>query len=239
MKTRIIKSGKGLLAAGLMVLCMGQPVAADSLYEYYTSASHGELKTETREMGKQLSGVFNQKEISARQRQIDFGEYYANLRKLVFFSAKLTTYSEYETDLQFAKDNEVFKGLPEEPHDSSNEDRYQDRKDFVEKKYVRMKINIQEEIDTYLDLIQISLDACETLSANDLSGFIDDPECRNKMQHFIEGKEFKSYYRDNHSRLTQRWPELADRISLQLALWQPRPLSPDDPLLDPKITGAI
>ncbi len=39
-------------------------------------------------------------------------EYYSNLKKMVLFATKLSIYSDYETDLQFARVNEVFKGLP-------------------------------------------------------------------------------------------------------------------------------
>jgi len=236
---KILKKSKVILASGLLVMMAAQPAAADSLYEYYTTASQEELDSETREMGRQIKNAFDQNDIALRQRQIDFSEYYSNLKKMVLFATKLAIYSEYETDLQFARVNEVFKGLPEEePAALQGNKPKMDRKEFVTKKYGLMKKNVNEEIDTYLDLIQLSLDACETLSGNDLSGFLDAPQYRTRVQDFSETREFQAFA-ENQSRLTDRWPDLSGRISNQLTLWQAQPLSPDDPLINPDITGAI
>ncbi len=236
---KILKKSKVILASGLLVLMAVLPAAAESLYEYYTTASQAELDSETRDMGHQIKRAFDQKDIALHQRQIDFGEYYSNLKKMVFFTTKLAIYSDYETDLQFARDNEVFKGLPDkEPAALQGNRPKMDRKDFVTKKYGRMKKNVNEEIETYLDLIQLSLDACETLSGNDLSGFLDDPQFRTRVRDFSETKEFQAYA-ENQSRLTDRWPDLAGRISSQLTLWQAQPQSPEDPLINLDVTGAI
>ncbi len=239
MMKKILKKSKVILASGLLVLMAGLPVAANSQYEYYTTASQEELDSETRDMGRQIKSAFDQNDIALRQRQIDFSEYYSNLKKMVLFATKLAIYSDYETDLQFARDNEVFKGLPdEEPIALQGDKAKMDRKDFVSKKYGRMKKDVNEEIETYLDLIQLSLDACETLSGNDLSGFLDEPQSSTRVRDFSETKEFQAYA-ENQSRLTDRWPDLAGRISSQLALWQAQSLSPDYPLINPDVTGAI
>lgn len=228
----------GIFMAGVLALSTAQWAEADSLYEYYTSASTEDLNSETAEMGRELKPLFGQAGISSRQQKIDFAEYYANLKKLVLYAGRLATYSEYEKDLQFARDNEVFKGLPEESTRQEDPSSQVDRKAFVEKKYGQMKKNVADEIDTYVDLIQLSLDACETLSRNDLSGFLDNRAYQDQVADFKRSKEFGVYV-SKKVRFSQAWPGLAGRIARQFALWDPAPSSPDDPILNRKITGAI
>ena len=234
----IRNNGRAIVLAGVLIILSSQWAAAGSLYEYYTSVSTKTLKTETKGMGKELSATFNQKGISSRQQKIDFADYYANLKKLVLYSSKLATYSEYGKDLRFARDNEVFKGLPMETKTHGKNGPQLDRKDFVNKKYGEMKKNVEEEIETYVDLIKLSLDACETLTQNDLSGFAENKKHRDRIVNFKRGKEFR-HYLEKRGRLAGRWPSLAARISNQLSLWDPRPPSPDDPLINTKIAGAI
>ena len=234
----IRNSGKAIVLAGVLIILSGQWAAAGSLYEYYTSAPAKTLKTETREMGKELSAVFSHKGISSRQQKIDFADYYSNLKKLVLYSSKLATYSNYGKDLRFARDNEVFKGLPTETKPARKSEPQLDRKDFVNRKYGEMKKNVEEEIETYVDLIKLSLDACETMTQNDLSGFAESKKHRARVVSFKLGKEFRNYL-EKRGRLADRWPLLAARISDQLSLWDPKPASPDDPLINVKIAGAI
>jgi len=234
----ITNSGRTIVLAGALILLVNQWAAAGSLYEYYISASTETLKTETEKMGKQLSTTFNQKGINARQQKIDFADYYSNLKKLVLYSSKLATYSEYGKDLRFARDNEVFKGLPTETSVTGKSGPQLDRKDFVNKKYGEMKKNVEEEIETYVDLIKLSLDACETLTHNDLSGFAENKKHLDRIVNFKRSKEFR-HYLEKGGRLAGRWPSLAARISNQLSLWDPKPASPDDPLINTKIAGAI
>jgi len=236
---KMIKSiKKAIFLAWILTILTSQWATAGSLYEYYTTASTKTLNSETGEMGRQLSSIFGQRGISSRQQRIDFAEYYTNLKKLILYASRLSTYSEYEKDLLFARDNEVFKGLPDENTSSDENEPQFDRKDFVKKKYGEMKKNVEEEIETYVDLIRLSLDACETLTRNDLSGFVENKRYQQRIADFKQSKEFKGYL-EKRSRLAGTWSSLAVRISNQLALWGPRPVSPDDPLIDRKITGAI
>ena len=101
-----------------------------------------------------------------------------------------------------------------------------------------MKKNVEEEIETYDDLIQLSLDVCETVTENDLSGILDNPAFRGKVKHFREGEAVKEF-QAKQGRFNKRWTEISNRISAQFALWQPRPASPDDPIINPGIIGAI
>ena len=238
MKTRIKKTILVMAAAGLVVLIGSHGASAGSLYEYYTSTEKETLKKETGDMGRELRASFKQGSVAKQQQKIDFAEYFSNLKKTVLFSTRLATYSEYETDLKFARDKEVFKGLPEEGTGSGKKAHVADRKDFVRNKFSRMKKNVEEEIETYDDLIRLSLDACETITKNDLSGILDNPAFRGKVNHFTEGEAFKEY-RAKQGRFKQRWTEISKRISAQFALWQPSPASPDDPIINPRIIGAI
>jgi len=229
---------KGVVVAGVMLLGAGQGVWAESLYEYYTTASADTLRTETSEMGKELTQTFDQKAISSRQKRIDFAEYFANLKKLIIYAGRLAAYSEYGKDLQFARDNEIFKGLPKEAPAADQGKPRADRKDFVNRKYGEMKKNVEEEIDTYEDLLILSLEACETLIQNDLNGFADHAAYQKRVEDFKQSTNFRDY-RERRTRLAKGWPDLAARVARQFALWDPRPASPDDPIIDVKIAGAI
>jgi len=235
---RIRKSGRAMLLAGGLALMMIRWASADSLYEYYISTSTDTLKAETAEMGKKLTAAFGQSAISGRQQRIDFAEYYSHLKKMILYANRLSTYSDYERDLQFARDNEVFKGLPEKAVAPGNNGPQFDRKDFVNKKYVEMTKNVEQEIETYVDLLKLSLEACETLIRNDLNGFAENESCQTRIAEFKRGREFGDYL-GKRGRFAGKWPDLAYRIAHQVSRWDPRPASPDDPIIDTKIAGAL
>ena len=234
----IYKGVKAMALAGALTLLAGQWAWGASLYEYYTGASTETLQSETRAMGEQLTTAFSQQGIGIRQEKIDFADYYANLKKMVLYAGKLATYGEYGKDLQFARDNEIFKGLPRETDVASKKGEQGNRKDFVNRKYGEMKKNVEEEIDTYVDLIRLSLDACETLTQNDLSGFTENRKNLARVMKFKGSKGYRQYL-EKRERLAMKWPGLAARISNQLSLWGPKPPSRDDPLINPKIAGAL
>ena len=238
MKTRIQMTVLGILVAALVLLPGVRGVSAESLYEYYTGASKDALVKETGDMGEKLRTVFAQDSVKAYQQRIDFAEYFSSLKKAVLLSTKLATYSEYETDLVFARDKEIFKGLPEDtPDPRSNGPRF-DRKGFVSSKYDRMKKDINEEIETYDDIIRLSLDTCETVTENDLTGILESPKHREKMAQFSESKPYQDYLAKENF-LRKGWPALAGRISVQFSLWQASRPSPDKPIINPSIVGAI
>jgi len=227
-----------IMISGLILVTANLAAAGNSLFEYYTKTTPETLKAETGEMGAKLKTAFSQNSIKSKQEQIDFSEYFSNLKKSVLYASKLATYSEYGTDLRFARDKEIFKGLPDEEKAYGKSGPPLDRKEFVSNKYGKMKKNIEEEIETYNDLILFSLDTCETLTENDLSGILQDPGNHNKVKNYIRGDEYRGF-EEKIVRLDQTWPKLSNRISAQFALWQPRPLSLEDPIIDPKIVGAI
>ena len=237
----MIKNTKKIIMAisvTLIISLFSSYSQAESLYEFYTNSTKESLNTETQEMGKKLKNVFNERSINSEQRKIDFSQYYSSLQKLIVYASKLATYSNYETDLRFAKDKEIFKGLPEDTDKKMDQNLKPDIKDFASKKYTRMKTNVEDEIQTYEDLILLALDSCESLAGNDLSGFTRDESNREKILDFMRSDMYMDYVK-KQPRFAQRWSNLNSRLSYQFSLWEETPLSPDSPIIDPAVTGAI
>ena len=237
MKTMYKKKALAALTTIYLAITVNYAVASENLFDHYTNATTETLSAETSEMSTNLRAVFSQDSINKQQQKIDFAEYLANLKKTVLFANRLAVYSEYETDLRFARDNEVFKGLPEVNPAGTNGSQL-DRKDFVKNKYGRMKKNIEEEIETYEDLILLSLDTCETLTTNDLSNILGNENHRVKISKFMQGEDYRKF-QTRRAGFRERWPELESRMSAQFTPWLPKPPSPDDPIINPNIVGAI
>ena len=235
---------KLLLTAIALVMIVGigsfkvNSVRAESLYEYYADASSTELEKETRIMGQELKQTFSQDNIHRNQQKIDFATYFTNLKKAVLYSGKLSTYSQYHEDLAFARDNEVFKGLPEDPRDQTSDKELRSRKEFVAEKYERTKLNVEEEIDIYIDLLTLALDVCESMSINDLSGFVTLEENQAQIVKWQHGDQYTAYLRTAVN-LAQTWPEIEKRITDQCSLWQERPASPEAPIISAKLVGSL
>lgn len=190
---------------------------------------------ETRAISDQIRHQFNQASMEKAQQKIDAYDYFSNLKKLILYGSKLSTYAEYEKDLTFAKDNELFKGLPEKDPDGNPESKLR----FVTEKYKKMMQNVKDEIETYEDLILISLDACELLSSNDLSGFVTSKPTRQRIQNYFEASQDYQDYREKKNRLAKTWPMLESRINTQISIWEIKGSAPHDPIIDINITKAI
>ena len=227
-----------LAGLALAASCLVAPAAwADSLYEFYSTTSAETLKQETREMSNQLRSSFDQQVIAARQQDIDFAEYYSNLQKLIFYGAKLATYAEFERDLSFARDNEIFKGLPEESVGDRN-GAVSGKREFAQTKYEKMKADVAEEIMTYEDMLQLSLDSCQSTMGNNFHDLAANVTYQGRVRSLVRGKEYLKY-QENRERLASRWGDLALAIDQQFSYWLDQPLSPEAPILDPVIVGAI
>jgi hypothetical protein len=238
MKNNIRYYSGFLLVVGLMAIFMVTSAGAESLYEQYTNMPKETLDAETSEMGKNLRNVFNEQSVEEYQQKIDFADYYANYKKLVLYGVKLANYNDYEDNLIFAKDKEIFKGLSAAEGETDT-GKNNERKAFVNEKFDQMKDNIQDEIDTYLDLIIISLDACEIMSQNDLSGFTQSDKNQATINRFMNESEIYSKFTKRYDRLNNGWPEIAARITKQVKLWQVAAPSGSDPIIDRTITEAI
>jgi len=216
----------------------GGTLNAASLYEYYADASVDQLNQETTQMGKELKKTFSQQSIARNQQKIDFAAYFANLKKAVLYARKLSTYSQYQEDLNFARDNELFKGLPDDPRIRDAERQARARQEFVEEKYQRTKRNVEEEIDSYVDLLNISLDTCEAMSNNDLSDFMQQEEFRRQVNKWFAGDDF-SAYRQAAAELGRSWPDLEKRIEAQCGLWHGRPAKPSAPIVSAGLVDQL
>ncbi len=216
-----------------------------SLFKAYTETSQQDLAQETEQMSEQIIKKFNPQSMASTQQKIYFYEYFSNLKKLVLYGTKLATYAEYEQDLAFAKKNEVFKGLPEKQAAGETGNRSDfnrsdfNRSGFVNEKYKMMQTNIKDEIDTYKDLIQSSLDSCEHLSLYDLNPSSMTGKHTDRIQYYFQTAESYKAYLEKRDKLSAAWPLLAQRIQKQTDMWQEKGLEPKDPVIDRSITEAI
>jgi len=204
------------------------------LYLEYMDKSEQDLKAETRQLSREIRSTFDMGSMETAQQKIDAYDYLSHFKKVVLYASKLATYARYKEDLEFARDNELFKGLPE---DAATKKAVKTR--FLDEKYRRMDTDVKNEIDTYRDLILISLDACELLTANDFTGFSDAMVFRAKMQSFLNAGHSYKTYAEKQDRFASAWPKLAARIQQQIRLWEAPPRLAGDALVDPKITRAI
>ncbi len=211
---------------------------SNSLFKEYTEKSKQELVDETEIMSKEIKNKFDQRSIETSQQKIDYYDYFSNLKKLILYGAKLATYAEYDQDLKFAKDNELFKGLPKDKNEKT-EEKAKSTSRFVNAKYKKMQINVKDEIQTYEDLILMSLDSCELLSSNDLSGFVSSQSARLKIQLYLESSKDYQLYLEKKERLAKTWPMLESRIKQQASLWSKKGMNPEDPIINQEITKAI
>ncbi|MCP3872062.1 MAG: hypothetical protein GY699_02765 [Desulfobacteraceae bacterium] len=232
MKINILVKFMGC-AVSIMLLGAGH-CFSDSLFKAYTEKSRQELMAETESMSREIKDKFNQESMESAQQKIDYYDYFSNLKKLFLYGSKLATYAEYEEDLRFAKDNELFKGLPEDQDEMAQ---FTER--FVNEKYKKMQLNVKDEIETYEDLIQISLDSCELLSSNDISGFVASETAVQRIQLYLENSKDFEGYMEKREKLARTWPMLESRIKRQISIWNERGMDPEDPIINRKLTEAI
>jgi hypothetical protein len=230
------------LAAAFIFLGISTAQAFDMpLYDKYLNTPNEELKNETSQMGRDLRSTFNESSIQRSQQRIDFADYYANFKKLVLYGGKLANYADYEENLSFARDRDLFRGLSSvESRNGESAGGNYDRNAFVNQKHETMKVNVIQEIETYTDLIIISLNACEIISANDLSGFSTARESKDTILRYMDESQAYQVYESQFNRLESSWPDLARRISNQIAFWEAQGRRmPGVPIIDPLVTGAI
>ena len=209
------------------------PASGGSLYLDVMEKSEAALRQETREMSENIRKTFDMDTMEAAQQKIDAYDYLSHFKRVLLYGSRLAVYASYEKDLDFARDNELFKGLPEDETASPG-----DKQDFIDEKYRRMGTDVKNEIDTYEDLIAISLDACELLTTNDFTGFSESGLFRAKVDALFNSGVYTEFA-TRQDRLAAAWPDLSSRIRMQIALWQAAPAAPGDTLVDPAVTQAI
>lgn len=232
------KTIKSIVYGVCFMLLVAGNCFSDSLFKEYTEKSRQELMDETQMMSREIKDKFNQRSIETAQQKIDYYDYFSNFKKLVLYGARLATYAEYDEDLKFAKDNELFKGLPED-QDEKTEEKAEFTSRFVNAKYKKMQTNVKDEIQTYEDLILMSLDSCELLASNDLSGFVSSQSARQRIQLYLENSRDYQFYIEKKEKLAKTWPMLESRIEHQTSLWSEKGMDPEDPIINPEITKAI
>lgn len=225
---------KIIIAWVFAFLALSAPCFGAGLVEFYTTADKAQLEAETARMGESLRTMFSQGDVDSKLRDIDFAEYYANMQKLVFYGAKLANYCDYEAELTFARDKEIFKGLPKHKQEPGAKEEVKAAKEFAGAKYEGMSANIKDEIATYTDLIHQALDACQSVAENDLTGIMEHAPYRRRIERMMQGRKF-SEFKEARPRLSSRWPKIAGAIDQQFAIWQPPTPDADSPIIAPDL----
>jgi hypothetical protein len=223
-----------LIMAMVWLGLVAGPGYGQSLYLSYVEKSEEDLKQETKEMSKDIRNRFSISSVEKAQQKIDVYDYFSHFKKMLMYGGKLGTYADYETDLAFARDNELFKGLPETPDPGETV-----KTDFVADKYERMTTDVENEIDTYTDLVLVSLDACELLAVTSFMGIDQSDLLRHKIRAFLNTGQVYEVFAEKQAAFARTWPGLSARITAQLQMWEIQGSGPDDPIIDPKITEAI
>jgi hypothetical protein len=233
------------MCAGLAVLFGSQTVWAESLYEFYMNTPKETLQTETRQMSSDLKMKFTERGIVAKRQQILFSGYLSNLEKAVTYAAKIAPYSQYEEDLKYARDNEVFKVLAEEDvkrkTDSATEAReLKDRKKYAAKKIDQMEKNVEEDIDIYSAMIKVALDDCEDVFYSDLDSenFFTNENFINRINDFFASDAYVLYL-ERQKNFASRWPGLETRLRRQIELWGQAEVDAQQAIIDPAIVQAL
>jgi hypothetical protein len=226
---------KSVAYAICLILLVSANSSGQSLFKDYTEKSQQELTEDTEKLSQQIIRKFNQQSMEATQQKIYFYEYFSNLKKLVLYGAKLANYAQYKEDLKFARENELFKGLPKEKSDEKKGNRLR----FLNEKYKMMQANIKDEIDTYQDLIKSSLDSCEHLALYDLSKSSLDGKNQERIQYYFEISKTYKHYLQKRDKLANTWPVLEIKIRKQIDMWQEKAAAPEDSIIDLKITEGI
>jgi hypothetical protein len=240
------KSIQLLLCGGIAVLLSGQSAMAESLYEFYMNTPRETLQTETRQMSQDLKMKFTERGIVAKRQEILFSGYLSNLEKAVSYAAKIAPYSQYEEDLEYARDHELFKTLSggEETRQQQTEaeaaQELRDRKKYAGKKVDQMEKNVTEDIDIYSSMIKVALDDCEDVFYSDLDSkdFFSNDNFSDRINDFFASDTF-ALYLERQKDFASRWPGMETRLRRQIELWGKAPVDGGQTILDPAIIQAL
>jgi len=212
-----------------------QEASGGSLMSYYSTADSGTLRDDTRTMSERLKGMFRKNEIEKTEKKLEFSRYHSNFKNALIYLNKLAGYSEYEENISFGRDREIYNALPREG--VINED----RKMVISEKYNRLETITGEEIDTYRDMIETSFDACEIYNDSLFWGdaFFEDRMFRESMEEVFTGEDYRTYEQQNRRILMKSFPEYVGRIDQLVTHWKKSPRRPASPIIASAIVDRL
>ncbi len=212
-----------------------QDTGTTSLLEYYNTTDRDTLDRSTEEMTGKLKGIFNKKKIEQTEAELDFSKYHTSFKNLFLYINKIAGYTDYEENIKFGRDKEIYKLLPLEGEIKP------DKKAVVDEKYKRLEEITREEIFTCQEMIESSFDACELYTETLFWGekFFSNPGSKETMMDFFESDLFRKYQEENRALVMKAYPEYVSRIDRLVFLWKEKPLKPTSPLIDPDIVENL
>lgn len=212
-----------------------QEEKSGSLLEYYNTADKETLSRETGEMTEKLKSVFNSEEIAKTEAELDFSRYFTNFKNLTRYVSKLAGYTDYEENIKFGRDKEIYQTLPKEG------ELEEDKKSVIDEKYNRLEAIANEEILTYQDMIETSFDACEVYMDTLFWGdkLFKKSKFKESMEDYFRDEMFKTYEREKKPILKKSYPEYVNRIDRLVSLWKESPPKPTSPIIDPDIVEKL
>ena len=206
-------------------------------FEYidFSNSTPEQKEEELKKIGEQLPVLFREKSIEKKQADIAFADYKANLRNLLLYSSRLANYYNYEELLEFLKINTRLGTLKEQDWTEA------ERINYANNKYKQTKKNVEAEIATYEDFIDISLDAC--LARNNDFFFktkvVNEEEYQLKMEEFFQSKVYKDYISSKDS-LQKMKPKLVAKIDEVIAVWEKADTTnPEAPIIAQEIVNKL
>lgn len=223
------------MASLTILLAWRGPAWGGSLIEYYNATDQTTLQKDTEKMTKKLKVMFDPKDIAQKQKAIDFSNFFSNFRNLILYASKLASYHDYQENIRFGREREIYKGLPLEGEMKEG------KKAAINKKYDRLEDISKEEIETYKDMMETSFDICEIYTQRIFFGdnFFKNKEFKGCMEEYFAGKDFQDYRNKLDTFLKKASPEYVDSINRLVLLWVEPPPSPNDHIIDPGLVNAL
>jgi hypothetical protein len=211
---------------------LAEDEAGGSLLEYYNRADQETLNAGTEKMAEDLKGMFDKEEIIRTENDLQFSRYFTNFKNLVLYANKLAGYVDWEENIKFGRDNELYRELPKEGELTK------DKKLHISEKYNRLEGITVEEINTYREMMEISFNACEFYTENDFA-FFDNRKYREKMEDFFQGGRFQMFEQEKRELLEKEHSDCIKRIDTLVAAWRERNPDPDSPIIAPEIIESL
>ncbi len=207
---------------------LAQEEKGATLLEYYNTANQETLDSDTERIADNLKDAFNKKEIIRTENDLQFSRYYISFKNLILYANKLAGYTDYEENIKFGRDNELYRQLPVEGKLPK------DKKMLISEKYNRLEQITVEEIDTYKEMMEISFNACEFYTENDFN-FFGNHRYKEVMENFLQAERYQLFEQEKRALLEKDNGAYVKRIDRLIASWRQVPPTPDSPIIDPEI----